>query len=77
MAGPEQSIAAVVRAGLAFLFRGVATAEDRRCDSEPEALNASFAGVVVPALSTLPRGVWQVSRNAYDLHHDGRSIADD
>jgi hypothetical protein len=36
MAGTEQSIAAVVRAGLAFLFRGVATAKDWRCDSEPK-----------------------------------------
>jgi hypothetical protein len=39
MAGPEQSIVAV------FFFRDVATAEDRRCDSEPE-IQASEAGTV-------------------------------
>ena len=69
MAGPEQSIVAV------FFCCDVATAEDRRCDSEPEAFNASFAGVVVAKLSTLPRGVWLTSRCVYDLHHNGRSIA--
>jgi hypothetical protein len=28
-------------------------------------------------LSTLPQGVWQISRSAYELHDDDRSIAHD
>src|SRR5437899_562598 len=67
MAGPEQSIAAV------FFFHGVATAEDRRCDSEPWSLKASEAGC--RELSTLPRGVWLTVRCAYNLHHEDHSIA--
>jgi hypothetical protein len=60
-----------------FLSLRGSEVEDRRCDSEPEALNASKARVVVPALATLPQGVWQISRSAFRLHHDGRSIADE
>jgi hypothetical protein len=40
-------------------------------------LMASEAGVVVPALSTLPQGVWLTVRCAYDLHREKCPIAHD